>query len=164
VPVGNDAGGTNNLARERAADVVLFRKRTLRPLLVALGLSLAMAAVPTVASASIGLGTVVSANPANFTPNVASGAVHKFVQVGGTMYAGGAFGSVSTPAGVSPGGTFARGNIVAFNAATGVVSTTFAPSVNGEVWALASDGSSLWIGGTFTSVNGTARRGVAWPS
>jgi hypothetical protein len=95
--------------------VVPFRKRTLRPLLVALGLSLAVAAVPTVASASIGLGTVVSANPANFTPNVASG----------------------------------------------VVSTTFAPSVNGEVWALASDGSSLWIGGTFTSVNGTARRGVA---
>jgi hypothetical protein len=74
-------------------------------MLVALGLSLAVAAVPAVASASIGLGTVVSANPANFTPNVASGAVHKFVQVGGTMYAGGAFGSVSTPAGVSPGGS-----------------------------------------------------------
>jgi hypothetical protein len=130
-------------------------------MLVALGLSLAVAAVPTVASASIGLGTVVSANPANVTPNVASGAVHELVQVGGTMYAGGAFSSVSTPAGVSPGGTFARGNIVAFNATTGVVGTTFAPSVNGEVWALASDGTSLWIGGTFTSVNGTARRGVA---
>jgi hypothetical protein len=111
--------------------VVPFGKRTLRTMLVALGLSMAVAAVPTVASASIGLGTVVSANPANFTPNVASGAVHKFVQVGGTMYAGGAFGSVSTPAGVSPRGTFARSNIAAFNAATGVVSTTFAPSVNG---------------------------------
>ena len=130
-------------------------------MLVAVGLCMAMAAVPTVASASIGLGTVVSADPANFTPNVASGAVHKFVQVGGTMYAGGAFGSVSTPAGVSPGGTFARSNIVAFNAATGVVSTSFAPSVNGEVWALASDGASLWVGGTFTSVNGVARRGLA---
>jgi hypothetical protein len=46
------------------------------------------------------------------------------------MYAGGAFSSVSTPAGVSPGGTFARGNIVAFNATTGVVAS-FAPSVNG---------------------------------
>ena len=79
--------------------MVLFRERTLRSLLVALGLSVAVAAVPTVASASIGLGTVVSA--------------------------------------------------------------TFSPSVNGEGWALASDGSSLWIGGTFTSVNGTARRGVA---
>ncbi|HEX5878241.1 MAG TPA: hypothetical protein VF468_07965 [Actinomycetota bacterium] len=133
-------------------------------MLVALGLGVAVAAVPAAvpaaASASIALGTVVSANPANFTPNVASGAVHKFVQVGGTMYAGGAFSSVSTPAGVSPGGTFARSNIVAFNASTGVISS-FAPNVNGEVWALASDGTSLWIGGTFTSVNGTARRGVA---
>jgi hypothetical protein len=42
----------------------------------------------------------------------------------------------------------------------GVVAS-FAPSVNGEVWAMASDGASLWIGGTFTSVNGVARRGVA---
>jgi hypothetical protein len=140
--------------------VVPFRTRTLRTVLVALGLSVAVAAVPAVASASIALGTVVSANPANFTPNVASGAVYKFVQVGPTMYAGGAFSSVSTPAGVSPGGTFARSNIVAFSASTGVISS-FAPSVNGEVWALASDGTSLWIGGTFTSVNGTARRGVA---
>jgi hypothetical protein len=138
-----------------------FSKRTLRTTLVALGLGMVMAATPIVASASIGLGAVVSANPANFTPNVASGAVYKFVQVGGTMYAGGSFSSVSTPAGVSPGGTFARANIVAFNATTGVVSTSFAPSVNGQVWALASDGTSLWIGGTFTSVNGVARRGVA---
>jgi hypothetical protein len=119
-----------------------------------------LAAVPAVASASIALGTVVSANPANFTPNVASGAVYKFTQVGGTMYAGGAFSSVSTPAGVSPGGTFARSNIVAFSATSGVI-TSFAPTVNGEVWAMASDGASLWIGGTFTSVNGVARRGVA---
>jgi hypothetical protein len=141
--------------------LVPFSKRTLRTMLVALGLGTVMAATPILASASIGLGTVVSANPANVTPNVASGAVYKFVQVGGTMYAGGAFSSVSTPAGVTPGGTFARTNIVAFNATTGVVSTSFAPSVNGEVWALASDGASLWIGGTFTSVNGVARRGVA---
>jgi Domain of unknown function (DUF5122) beta-propeller len=141
--------------------VVPFTKRTLRTMLVALVLSMVVAAVPTVASASIALGVVVSDDPANFTPNVASGAVHKLLQVGATMYAGGTFSSVSTPAGVSPGGTFARGNIVAFNASTGVISTSFAPSVNGEVWALASDGTSLWIGGTFTSVNGVARRAVA---
>jgi hypothetical protein len=141
--------------------LVPFSKRTLRTVLAALGLSVVVAAVPTAASASIALGTVVSANPANFTPNVADGAVYKFVQVGGTMYAGGSFSSVSTPNGVSPGGTFARSNIVAFNASTGVVSTSFAPSVNGEVWGLASDGTSLWIGGTFTSVNGVARRGLA---
>ena len=129
-------------------------------MLVALGLSVAVAVVPAVASASTALGPA-SDDPANFTPNVASGAVYKFTQVGGTMYAGGAFSSVSTPAGVSPGGTFARSNIVAFSASTGVVSTTFAPSVNGEVWGMATDGASLWIGGTFTTVNGTARRGIA---
>ena len=139
--------------------LVLGRKRPLRGLLVALGL--ALAASPLAAAASPALGVVVSTNPANFTPNVASGAVYKFVQVGGVMYAGGSFSSVSTPAGVSPGGTFTRTNLVAFNASTGVISTSFAPNLNGAVWALASDGTSLWVGGTFTSVNGVARRGVA---
>src|SRR5918998_5146713 len=119
--VRHDAGGTPPEAKGRPT-LAPFSKRTLRTTLVALGLGMVMAATPIVASASIGLGAVVSANPANFTPNVASGAVYKFVQVGGTMYAGGAFASVSTPAGVSPGGTFARANIVAFNPTTGVVS------------------------------------------
>jgi hypothetical protein len=138
----------------------MHASRTLRAMLLAIGLSVAVAAVPTVASASIALGAVVSANPANFTPNVASGEVRKFVQIGGTMYAGGTFGSVSTAPGVSPGGTFTRSNIVAFNATTGVISTSFAPTINGEVWALVTDGTSLWVGGTFTTVNGVSRRGL----
>jgi hypothetical protein len=135
-------------------------KRTVRTALVAIGLGLLLAAVPAVAGASPALGVVVSANPANFTPNVASGAVYKFVQVGGTMYAGGAFGSVSTAPGVSPGGTFTRNNIVAFNATSGVIQS-FAPNVAGEVWALAANGTSLYVGGTFTTIGGVARRGIA---
>jgi hypothetical protein len=135
-------------------------KRTARTALVAIGLGLLMAAAPTVVGASPALGVVVSANPANFTPNVASGAVHKFVQVGTTMYAGGTFGSVSTAPGVSPGGTFTRNNIVAFTATSGVIQP-FAPNVAGEVWALAANGTSLYVGGTFTTVNGVARRGIA---
>jgi len=140
--------------------VLLFSGRMLRTLLVAIGFGLALAALPPSAGASIALGAVVSDNPANFTPNVASGEVRKFVQLGGTMYAGGTFSSVSTAPGVSPGGTFSRSNIVAFNATTGVIST-FAPTINGEVWALVTDGISLWVGGTFTTVNGVSRRGVA---
>ena len=66
---------------------------------------------------------------------------------------------MTTAAGVTPSGTFARSNIVAFNAATGVVSY-FAPSINGEVWAIVASGTSLYVGGTFTSVNGIARRGL----
>src|ERR671922_3112879 len=115
--------------------MVWQRKRTARTALVAIGLALVVTAAPTVAGASPALGVVVSANPANFTPNVASGAVYKFVQVGGTMYAGGTFSSVSTAPGVSPGGTFTRNNIVAFNATTGVIAS-FAPNVAGEVWGL----------------------------
>jgi hypothetical protein len=132
--------------------------------LSAVGLALAVAsglAGPAgVAAASPALGAVVSANPANHTPNVASGAVYKFVQVGGLMYAGGSFGSVSTAPGVSPAATVSRQNIVAFNPSTGAIAS-FAPNVNGEVWALATDGTSLYVGGTFTSVNGVARRGLA---
>jgi hypothetical protein len=135
-------------------------KRTVRATLVAIGLGLVLATVPTVAGAAPALGVVVSANPANFTPNVASGEVRKFLQVGGTMYAGGSFGSVSTAPGVSPGGTFTRNNIVAFNATSGVIQP-FAPNVAGEVWALAANGTSLYVGGTFTTVNGVARRGIA---
>ena len=155
------AGGTT-FAREGATDLVPFSKRTLRTMLAALGLSVAVVAVPAVASASIALGTVVSDDPANFTPNVASGAVHKFVQVGGTMYAGGAFSSVSTPAGVSPGGTFARSNIVAFNASTGVIRLVRAQRQRrglgaGQRRRLAVDRRDLHI-------RQRARPGAAWPS
>lgn len=140
--------------------MVSLGKRTLRTTLVAIGLGLVVATVPAVAGAAPALGVVVSANPANHTPNVASGAVYKFVQVGGTMYAGGSFSSVSTAPGVSPGGTFTRNNLVAFDPASGVI-RSFAPNVAGEVWALASNGTSLYVGGTFATVNGVARRGVA---
>jgi hypothetical protein len=54
-----DAGGAPSWS-EGAAKLVPFSKRTLRTMLVALGLSMVVAAVPTVASASIALGTVVS--------------------------------------------------------------------------------------------------------
>jgi hypothetical protein len=140
--------------------MVWHGKRTVRAALVAIGLGLVVATVPVAAAAAPALGVVVSANPANHTPNVASGAVYKFVQAGGTMYAGGAFSSVSTAPGVSPGGTFTRNNIVAFDPASGVI-RPFAPNVAGEVWALAANGSSLYVGGTFTTVNGVARRGIA---
>jgi len=118
--------------------LVPFSMRALRAVLVPLGLCVALAPVPTVASASIGLGVVVSANPANVTPNVASGAVYKLLQVGGTMYAGGAFSSVSTPAGVSP--------------AAPSPAATSSPSTPPPAWSPRSRPAS------------TAWPGAAWPS
>src|SRR4051812_4775604 len=82
--------------------------------------------------------TVVSANPADFTPNVQNGAVRKAIQVGSTLYAGGNFTSVQKGA-----TTFSRLNLFSFNATTGAVQT-FTPNINGTVWALASNGAALY--------------------
>jgi hypothetical protein len=106
------------------------------------------------ASAGVGQSTIVSANPADFTPQLPLGdwATNALQQVGGTMYAGGHFQTV---------GGKARRNIAAFSATTGAL-TSFAPTVNGPVWAIESLGNGrLAIGGDFTSVNGVARRGLA---
>lgn len=111
------------------------------------------------AEASIALGRVVSTNPVNYTPNINQGAVYKMAELNGILYAGGGFSSVTSASGVSPSGTFSRSNIVAFNAATGSI-TSFAPNINGEVWAIVASGGALYVGGTFSSVNGVARRGL----
>jgi hypothetical protein len=94
----------------------------------------------------------------NYTPNINQGAVYKMAEVNGILYAGGEFSSVTPASGVG-GGTVSRSNIVAFNAATGVIQS-FAPSINGQVWAIVASGGSLYVGGTFSSVNGIARRGL----
>ncbi len=110
------------------------------------------------ADAAIALGVVVSTNPVNYTPNINNGAVYKMAEVNGILYAGGEFSSVTPAPGVG-GGTVSRSNIVAFDAATGVLQS-FNPSINGQVWAIVASGGSLYVGGTFTSVNGVARRGL----
>jgi hypothetical protein len=115
-----------------------------------------LAALATPAGAQIAHPSVVSANPANWTPKLpnyaTSTATYAFAQIGSTMYAGGQFTSIN---GV------ARTNIVAFNATTGTL-TAFKPNVNGAVWGLAPapDG-KLFVAGYFTSINGASRRGVA---
>jgi len=124
-----------------------------------------LAAVPGIAQASLAQPTVVSQTPASFTPNVQSDSTvsHPDVYVlrpsGAMMYAGGTFHTVADAARTT---TFTRSNIMGFDASTGAVSTSFAPTVNGAVWAIEASGSSLYVGGTFTSVNGAPNtRGLA---
>jgi len=134
------------------------RRGTFRSL-VALGGAALLALVGSgTADASIALGVVVGTNPVNYTPNINQGAVYKMAELNGILYAGGEFSSVSAAPGVG-GGTVNRSNIVAFNAATGVIQS-FAPSINGQVWAIVAANNSLYVGGTFSSVNGVARRGL----
>ena len=122
--------------------------------IVAGGLSATALVSP--ASAGINQGTLVSTNPANFTPNVNDGAVYGIAQVGGTMFVGGDFTKVTPAAG---GTAVTRRGLVAFNASTGALSS-IAPVFNGAVDDLVSDGTSIYAAGTFSTVAGVARRGV----
>ncbi len=108
------------------------------------------------ASASPAIGRVVSTNPVNYTPNITNGAAYKSAEANGMLYVGGSFTTVTATNGTA----FTRNHILAFNAGTGAVSS-FAPNVNGAVWAIVPSGTSLYIGGAFSSVNGVARRGLA---
>jgi Domain of unknown function (DUF5122) beta-propeller len=122
---------------------------------------IALIASPT-SSASIAHGAVVSTNPVNYTPNfeddavVANAAVHAIAQVGDTIFAGGSFRKVTNS---SRTVTHTRFNFAAFSASTGAMNP-MAPEFNGIVWALQASGSSIYVGGSFTQVNGVARRGL----
>lgn len=82
----------------------------------------------------------------------------------GVIYAGGKFTAVRPP-GVAAGGTgeVARSYLAAFNASTGALVTSFNVALNARVNALAvsPDRTRLYIGGQFTTVNGTTRNRLA---
>jgi hypothetical protein len=143
--------------------VISRRHRLLAVTLVGL-LSAGWALAAPAEAGSIAHPGVVSDNPVNVTPNVVDGggvdhtAIYAFRQVGTTMYAGGSFAQVANAGSMTA--SYTRSNIMAFNATTGAM-TTFAPVVNGPVWAIESSGSSVYVAGGFTRVDGVARRGVA---
>jgi hypothetical protein len=97
---------------------------------------------------------MVSDVPSTATPAVNDGDVQAIAKLGTTVVIGGKFTQVN---GV------VRNRLAAFNAGTGALITSFAPSVNGEVKAVlpGPDGNSVYIGGTFTQVNTTAAQFLA---
>jgi len=85
----------------------------------------------------------------------------------GVVYVGGEFTSVRPP-GDRPGtGEVTRTYLAAFNSATGALITSFDPTITGgsgaDVTALAvsPDGSTLYVGGLFTQVDGAYRDNLA---
>ena len=105
----------------------------------------------------------VSATPATGTPKLATTSttetVRQLVQCGNTMYAVGSFSEIQRFT-----TTYPRNNIFSFNATSPFKVTPWAPDVNGEVNSIAFDGSNCndaYIGGQFTSVNGTKVRNIA---
>ena len=127
---------------------------------VVLCVGVVAALAPSPASAvQVPQATVVSSNPANWTPNVLDGQVNSIVQIGSTVYLGGRFSRVQPAGG---GAEVARTNIVAFDATNGTI-RPFAPVLDGEVEVIiaAPDGASIYIGGSFATVNGVTTRRLA---
>jgi PKD repeat protein len=91
------------------------------------------------------------------------GVVWQQAIVGNTVYAVGNFSS-ARPAGAAPGTqTVPRSNMLAYNLATGVLDTTFAPVLNAQALTVAAspDGTRVYVGGSFTTVNGATAYRVA---
>ena len=91
-----------------------------------------------------------------------NGVVWSQTVVNDVVYAAGSFTS-ARPAGAAAGtNETPRSNLVAYNINTGEL-TAFAPTVNGQVRSVTAspDKTRLYIGGTFTSVNGQTRNRIA---
>ncbi|MEP6666371.1 MAG: malectin domain-containing carbohydrate-binding protein, partial [Nocardioidaceae bacterium] len=99
-------------------------------------------------------GAMPNAVPGTNTPAVDNGDVRAIARVGSAMIMGGNFTSV---------GGQVRNHVAAFNAATGALSTTFHPSVDGAVFAVISGpvANTAFIGGQFSSVGGVAVNDLA---
>jgi hypothetical protein len=115
------------------------------------------------ASAGTAHPTTVSAVPSDRTPQIlddpstaGSEKVMDLEQAGGLILVSGVFRQVrDVPA--NGGATYTRASLFAFDAATGKVSTTFAPTLNGRVYAIArGPDNTVYLGGTFTILNGQA--------
>lgn len=116
---------------------------------------------PTIAQAAdYGPGKVVRDVPVSGTPHVLNGRVNSVVQVGNTVVLGGQFTETRNNSSTT---VIARSNLVAFDATTKEISTSFAPNPNGAVNAVipAGDGETVFVGGTFTSIGGQARKNLA---
>src|SRR5262252_6244781 len=80
--------------------------------------------------------------------------IRELVQCGTTMYAVGRFTQIN-----QLGVVYNRNNVFSFGATAPYTITNWAPNVNGQVNAIAFNGSDCthaYVGGSFTNINGTA--------
>jgi hypothetical protein len=106
------------------------------------------------------LPTITNPDPADWTPNVLDGQVNAILQVGTKVIIGGTFTQVQR-AGFSQ--IYTRNYLFAFDMYTGVIDPNFVPQLDREVEALvlAPDGTSVFVGGDFSKINGQTYRKLA---
>ncbi|WP_182523409.1 PKD domain-containing protein [Nocardioides dongkuii] len=123
------------------------------PALSAPTAAVAGAAPPAASTTAAADGRMPGDVPSKRTPWVLDGEVSKIVQVGEVMVAGGHFTQVADPMNGTP---HTRQNLVVFDAATGAVSPTFNPTVDGAVQQLlpGPTANTVYVAGDFTKING----------
>jgi hypothetical protein len=92
--------------------------------------------------------------PTDWSPNITNGDVQVIAVSGSTVYAGGGFTNAGTAGGQ------ARSYIAALDATTGLA-TAWNPSANNSVFTIAVYGSSVYLGGSFTSISSITRNRLA---
>ena len=97
---------------------------------------------------------VTGINVGTAVPNM-NDYIKTFAQIGNVIYMGGKFLQVQHGIG---GPTFTQSYLAAFDVNTGEWIPTFNPVINAPVWKIMAspDGTKLFVGGEFTSVNGQA--------
>ncbi len=149
-------------------------RRLLGPFMViataALGLVITVAPAPAALAAAIppGPGPVQARSASMVTADALpttqiDGVVWSQVIVGDSVYAGGQFAN-ARPAGAAPGTSLMpRANLLSYNLSTGVLNTSFAPSLNAvaKIVVASPDKSRIYVGGSFTTANGQQRDRIA---
>ena len=104
---------------------------------------------------------VVTSDPIP-TVQIDNGYVWAQTTIGSTVYAVGKFDNAREPKAAPGTALTARSNVLAYDIQTGAL-LPFAPKVNGVIKAVAAspDGSRIYIGGSFNSVNGKDRWNIA---
>lgn len=137
-----------------------FRARTFLAFLVlALGASVVLITAG-IDSASAQNGQVAPEAPRRDVPIVLDGVVYKSVQLHDRVIVAGEFTQVQATRG---GAVVNRSNIFAYDINTGELIDDFTPNVNKGIFAMIADpaNDALYIGGTFTQVDGEFRVRVA---
>lgn len=134
-----------------------------------LGLAAASITLVTAAAAGIApaasavnapLPSVVSQQPAANTPWVLDGQVNAIANIGNRVFVGGTFTQVKN---VGNGNPQTINSLFAYDKTTGLIDQTWLPALDGTITAIkpSADNTSLYIGGTFHTVNGVTANYLA---
>ncbi|MDX6281316.1 MAG: hypothetical protein QOH03_2387 [Kribbellaceae bacterium] len=138
-----------------------MKKRWLFARLGAVGGLLAGAGIMVLAPAAHSIEASLSAQDSPVWQTNAS--VQGIAVAAGKAYAGGRFTSVRPPGSPLGSNEVGQAYLAAFDSTTGNLVASFNPVLDGQVYAVAAsaDGSRIFVGGDFTTVNGQTRNRIA---